>query len=364
MLYHLGGSRGSGYNRWVSAMVVAFLVRDSLSVTDELARSSDELNEMWQPLPEPPVIQSLIVVSREPNVSWNPLPSAVSQITAKHPSVSADSVPVRGRTPVTNETDGGQHSQESSITTPEPRSRRLGVVTIKDKISQWVTEAASSIASVKPMQSFIPRASAVYCSPRAALLSVAILTCLMLSAVCFMMPAQAGQHHRNPPRWEPGLETSLPFRTWLQDLLLWTITTDLEPHRQAAAIISQLGGAARDLARTLTPQEIFNGGMVNGQQLDPVSFLIHGLSERFSPLDDEIRIRAAQDLLHFGRKGNEPVDVLIARFETIRGRARAERGWCEHQHGVSSTDLVESSGSDFGAVSEVDTTIWPSSPKH
>lgn len=131
---------------------------------------------------------------------------------------------------------------------------------------------------------------------------------------------------RNPPRWEPGLETSLPFRTWLQDLLLWTITTDLEPHRQAAAIISQLGGAARDLARTLTPQEIFNGGLVNGQQLDPVSFLIHGLSERFSPLDDEIRIRAAQDLLHFSRKGNEPVDVLIARFETIRGRARAEGG--------------------------------------
>lgn len=65
---------------------------------------------------------------------------------------------------------------------------------------------------------------------------------------------------------------------------------------------------------------------MNGQHLDPVSFLIHGLSTRFSPLDDEIRIRAAQDLLQFQRKGNESVDVLITRFETIRSRARAEGG--------------------------------------
>ncbi len=151
--------------------------------------------------------------------------------------------------------------------------------------------------------------------------------CITLTAVCYMIPHQAAQNTmRLPPRWEPGLENALPFRTWLQDLLLWTITSDLEPHRQAAAIISQLGGAARELARTLTPQEIFNGGVINGQHLDPVSFLIHGLSTRFSPLDDEIRIRAAQDLLQFQRKGNESVDVLITRFETIRSRARAEGG--------------------------------------
>ena len=151
--------------------------------------------------------------------------------------------------------------------------------------------------------------------------------CITFTALCHMIPHQTVHNNmRLPPRWEPGLKNALPFRTWLQDLLLWTITSDLEPHRQAAAIISQLGGAARELARTLTPQEIFNGGVINGQHLDPVSFLIHGLSTRFSPLDDEIRIRAAQDLLQFQRKGNESVDVLITRFETIRSRARAEGG--------------------------------------
>ena len=158
-------------------------------------------------------------------------------------------------------------------------------------------------------------------------LSIAGLTVAMISIVMHMMPpVNVNTSHRLPPRWEPNLEGSLPFRTWLQDLLLWTITSDMEPHRQAAAIISQLGGAARELARTMTPQEIFHGGVVNGNQLDPVSYLIHGLSQRFSPLDDEIRIRAAQDLLHFQRRGNEPVDVLITRFETIRTRARAEGG--------------------------------------
>ena len=30
------------------------------------------------------------------------------------------------------------------------------------------------------------------------------------------------------------------------------------------------GGAAREVARTLTPAEVWQGGFANGQQLDPV----------------------------------------------------------------------------------------------
>ncbi|CAE7719417.1 NPF8.5 [Symbiodinium sp. CCMP2592] len=122
------------------------------------------------------------------------------------------------------------------------------------------------------------------------------------------------------------MESSLPFRTWMQDLMLWTICTDMEPHQQCAAIISQLGGSARELARTITPQEVYHGGVINGRQLDPVSYLLHGLSTRFAPLDEETRLRAAQDLLAFGRRHGETVDALVSRFEITRQRARTEGG--------------------------------------
>ena len=178
----------------------------------------------------------------------------------------------------------------------------------------------------------------------ARIISLGVICLGMASVVCCMVPHATHTNYRLPPRWEPGLEGSLPFRTWLQDLLLWTITTDLEPHRQAAMIISQLGGAAREMARTLSPQEIFQGGVVQGQQLDPVSFLIHGLSTRFSPLDDEIRIRAAQDLLQFQRRGNEPVDVLLTRFETVRARARTEGGGANLSHESAALVLLRAVG--------------------
>ncbi|CAE7203568.1 RE1 [Symbiodinium sp. CCMP2592] len=155
---------------------------------------------------------------------------------------------------------------------------------------------------------------------------------------CMFQPPQGGGGAHNtlrlPPRWEPAMESTLPFRTWLQDLMLWTICTDLAPPQQAAAIISQLGGPARDLARQLTPQEVYNGGIVNGQALDPVSFLLHGLSARFAPLDEENRLRAAQDLLSFSRRQGESVDALISRFDITRQLARQEGG------GAVSTDTA------------------------
>ena len=163
---------------------------------------------------------------------------------------------------------------------------------------------------------------------RLQVLCIILLCCAVFPMVCFMyQPQQGGANSlRLPPRWDPSMEGSLPFRNWMQDLMLWTICTDLNPAQQCAAITSQLGGAARDLARTLTPIEVYQGGIINGQQLDPVSFLLHGLQVRFAPLDEENRLRAAQDLLSFSRRSGESVDTLISRFEITRQRARDEGG--------------------------------------
>ena len=67
--------------------------------------------------------------------------------------------------------------------------------------------------------------------------------------------------HRTPPRWGPEMESRYSFRSYITDLQLWSMMTDLAPHQQVAAVILRLSGAAKDLARTLTPNEIINGGI-------------------------------------------------------------------------------------------------------
>ena len=61
---------------------------------------------------------------------------------------------------------------------------------------------------------------------------------------------------------------------------------------------------------------------MNGVQLDPVSYLLHGLSSRFGALGEESRLRATQ----VARRQGETVDALVSRFELVRSRARTEGG--------------------------------------
>ena len=87
--------------------------------------------------------------------------------------------------------------------------------------------------------------------------------------------------------WSPEMEQTYSFRNYQQDVLIWCLTTDLQPHQQCAAVIQRLGGTARDLARQMTPAELLNGGMVNGAQVDPVSLLLDGLQQRFGMLEGD-----------------------------------------------------------------------------
>eukprot|EP00974_Lingulodinium_polyedra_P092580 8969908-Lingulodinium_polyedra.AAC.1 len=66
--------------------------------------------------------------------------------------------------------------------------------------------------------------------------------------------------------------------------------TDLQPHQQCAAIVMRLGGAAREMARVISPPEMMNGGVLNGAQVDPVTFLLGTLHQGFSALEEESRL--------------------------------------------------------------------------
>eukprot|EP00971_Amphidinium_carterae_P039988 785004-Amphidinium_carterae.1 len=72
--------------------------------------------------------------------------------------------------------------------------------------------------------------------------------------------------------------------------------------------------------------ELLHGGVVGGQHMDPVSYLIHALTVRFAPLEEEARLRSTNSLLGFTRMSGETIDALLSRFELVRMRAQQEGG--------------------------------------
>ena len=148
-------------------------------------------------------------------------------------------------------------------------------------------------------------------------------------AIVYMVPGQGGKgggrgggSRRDPPYWAPERESSYPYRHYMQDLIAWSIlNTDLDPSQQTAAIVLQLGGAARELARNMTFDQITNGGDVNGTHTDSVTYLLANLAQNFAPLGEEQRLTAMSELMSFHRNPGEQIDTLLSRFMTLRYRA-------------------------------------------
>ena len=46
-----------------------------------------------------------------------------------------------------------------------------------------------------------------------------------------------------------------------------------------AAVVVRLGGAAREMVRGIAPQELAEGGAINGVQYDPVPYIVGGLQQ-------------------------------------------------------------------------------------
>jgi hypothetical protein len=146
----------------------------------------------------------------------------------------------------------------------------------------------------------------------------------LCAIVLFMLNNPGEASLRIPPRYDPANEHNYSFRIYSNDTLHWCMMSDMQPHQQCASIIQRLGGEARELARLMTPQELMNGGQLNGNAVDPVTLLFHALQTRFGPLEEETRMTAVNNLLKFTRRGNERINELLTRFETTRVRAVTE----------------------------------------
>ena len=157
---------------------------------------------------------------------------------------------------------------------------------------------------------------------------------VILSTLGYMMARGAGPgatghrrenfNYRIPPEWSPEMEASYSFRAYMTDISMWIMLTDLQPHQQCAAIIMRLGGAAREMARMVTPQEMVTGGVMNGVAVDPVTYLLGSLHARFAALEEESRLSSMTEMLAFARRPGETINALLARYETVRQRAAIE----------------------------------------
>ena len=107
-----------------------------------------------------------------------------------------------------------------------------------------------------------------------------------------------------------------------RDVLLWSIANgDIEPHRQAALLLQQLKGGARDLTRDLPVNVILNGAVIDGNPVDAVTYIMHILADRYGQLGKEVRLKAIKEFMDFDRRHHETIDELLTRFEILRNRA-------------------------------------------
>ena len=121
---------------------------------------------------------------------------------------------------------------------------------------------------------------------------------------------QAEQDHFNlgivsakvAPSWSPERDKIYPLRTWIQDIRLWALGTDVEILKQGPVAALRIGGSAKELVRELDGNILVNGAVLPDDQGNPVQHtglecLIRALSRRFAPLAQELEVHVISELL-------------------------------------------------------------------
>ena len=125
---------------------------------------------------------------------------------------------------------------------------------------------------------------------------------------------------------EPRTRQKYPLRTWVQDIRLWSVGTDVEVAKQGPVAAMRIGGTARALIRELDLAILANGMLLPDDQGNPVQFsglecLIRALNRRYAPLAQELEIHCLSEILLFKKLPGEDTDALISRFELAREKA-------------------------------------------
>ena len=131
------------------------------------------------------------------------------------------------------------------------------------------------------------------------------------------------------PYWSPAIQSSYPFRKWLQDVVWWSLGTDSPAERQGPQVILSLGGVAREMCNELDPGVVQNGDWRNDDHGGQVWFsglqiILRGLARHYAPLDGENSIRSIAEVMAFKILPGEDIDAVLSRFSVLRLRAENE----------------------------------------
>jgi len=116
----------------------------------------------------------------------------------------------------------------------------------------------------------------------------------------------------------------------MQDVLLWSMVTDLPLSQQAPAVVLQQTGTVREILRALDVNVLANGGIVDmlggaGPMMQSaLTIVLYVLSQKFLPLGYEQNVLAAQNYLGFQRMSGETIDAALCRYDTVRYKAQEE----------------------------------------
>ena len=135
-----------------------------------------------------------------------------------------------------------------------------------------------------------------------------------------------------PPSWSPERDKIYPLRTWIQDVRLWAVGTDVEENKQGPVVAMRIGGTGKELVRELDVNILSNGMMLqdplgNLVQTSGLECLIRAVQRRFGPLEQELEIHVISELLQFRRKAGEDTDSVISRFSLTKERALQGAGF-------------------------------------
>ena len=132
---------------------------------------------------------------------------------------------------------------------------------------------------------------------------------------------------KTPPAWSHENSGSYSLRSWLSDVAVWSAATDVEVERQAAAVVLQIHGLARDLVRELPAHQLRDGIWEGNQHVPGLMLVCRLLAQRFAPLESEIQTRVMSEMLNFQRLPNESIDSSLTRYEVLRHRAGQRGGF-------------------------------------